>query len=212
MKSNAPSLVASTAVLTVAWPEMITTGSVSVICRIFWSASSPSSPGIRMSMKTRSGGSRSMIASPSGPLEASWTSYPSYSRIIRTERRISASSSMTRMRAFMLVRGAARSQSFVHCGHHDASLPHGRIVSVKRQRVTRVGRAQEALDVGRRPHGLPVDLHDDEPAPHGGDERRGGRIHARHEHAMDGAGQLHAPRDAGVELADGQAQRRIVPR
>ena len=69
MKSNAPSLVASTAVLTVPWPEMMTTGSASFVCRIFCSASRPSMPPILMSRKTRSGGSRSTSATPSGPLD-----------------------------------------------------------------------------------------------------------------------------------------------
>ncbi len=101
MKSKAPALVASTAVLTVPWPEMITTGSVSVTARIRCSASRPSMPGILTSRNTRSGDSFSASATPSGPLDASITSYPSYSRIIRTDRRISASSSTTRIRAFI---------------------------------------------------------------------------------------------------------------
>ena len=74
MKSKAPALVASTAVLTVPCPEMITTGSASFEALMRCSASSPSMPGILMSRNTRSGDSRSAIATPSGPLEASSTS------------------------------------------------------------------------------------------------------------------------------------------
>ena len=71
---RAPALVASTAVLTVPCPEMITTGSVSFDALIRCSASRPSMPGILMSRNTRSGDSRSAIVTPSGPLDASRTS------------------------------------------------------------------------------------------------------------------------------------------
>ena len=74
MKSKAPALVASTAVLTVPCPEMMTTGRSSFAARSFCSTSRPSIPGILMSRKTRSGASRSASAMPSGPLEASMTS------------------------------------------------------------------------------------------------------------------------------------------
>jgi hypothetical protein len=74
MKSNAPSLVASTAVLTVPCPETMTTGRDSLDPRIFSSVSRPSMPGILMSRKARSGGSRSTSAIASGPLDASCTS------------------------------------------------------------------------------------------------------------------------------------------
>ena len=74
MKSNAPAFVASTAVLTVPCPEMMTTGRFSFAARSFCSTSRPSMPGILMSRNTRSGASRSASAMPSGPLDASMTS------------------------------------------------------------------------------------------------------------------------------------------
>ena len=70
-KSNAPSLVASTAVLTVPCPEMMTTGNSSSSPRILRRTSMPSMPGILMSTNTRSGASRSTHASPACPLGAS---------------------------------------------------------------------------------------------------------------------------------------------
>ena len=71
MKSKAPLRVASTAVLTVAWPEIITTGGASLRAFRRSSTSMPSIAGILMSRNTRSGASRSAIASPSGPVAAS---------------------------------------------------------------------------------------------------------------------------------------------
>ncbi len=64
-KSAAPFLMASTAVLVVPCPEIITTGSVSFIDRSRLSTSMPSMPGILMSRSTTSGISRSASASPS---------------------------------------------------------------------------------------------------------------------------------------------------
>jgi hypothetical protein len=71
MKVKAPSLVASTAVATVPWPEMMITGSASCWPRMRLSASRPSMPGILMSRNTRSGVSRSMAAMPSCAVGAS---------------------------------------------------------------------------------------------------------------------------------------------
>ena len=99
-KSIAPDLMASTAVLVVPWPEIITTGSVSSSARSLRSTSIPSMPGILMSSSTRSGRSRWTSASASWPEDAPTNAYSSYSRIIRSDSRIAASSSMTRMRCF----------------------------------------------------------------------------------------------------------------
>ena len=74
MKSKAPSFTASTAVLTVPWPERITTGgepSRSLSC---FRTSRPSIWGILMSRKTRSGASCSASFSPTGPFAARSTS------------------------------------------------------------------------------------------------------------------------------------------
>ena len=98
MKSNAPFLVASTAVLIVPWPEMMTTGSVSFI------AAEPIEHLEAVHARhldvedDQVGRSRSASASPSWPVAAPTNSYPSYSSVIRSESRIAASSSMTRMR------------------------------------------------------------------------------------------------------------------
>ena len=45
-------------------------------------------------------------------------------------------------------------------------LAHRRIVAVKGERVTRARGRDDAVEVGHRTHRLPVDLHDDESAPH----------------------------------------------
>ena len=66
-KSKAPRRVASTAVLTVPCPDIITTGNVSSRWRIRRSTSRPSIPGILTSRNTISGGSAAMRASPSSP-------------------------------------------------------------------------------------------------------------------------------------------------
>src|SRR5262245_45923223 len=236
MKSNAPSLVASTAVLTVPCPEMMTTGSDSVTWRIFCSVSRPSMPPILMSRNARSGVSRSMSARASAPLDASCTSYPSYSRIIRTERRISASSSTTRIRDFISGRGAsprrtplhvrsrgphapllsrgslaaARSlSSSIHCRQHDAALPYGRIVAVERQRITGMGRREEPIEVRHRSHGLPVDLHDHEATPHAGHEGGAGGIHARDTHALDRRRDVHPEPEHAAQRTPSQYERPI---
>ena len=94
MKSQAPSFTASTAVLTVPWPERITTGGPPSCSFSRFRTSSPSIWGILTSRKTRSGDSCSAIFSPTGPFAASSTSYPSYSKIILREERTASSSSM----------------------------------------------------------------------------------------------------------------------
>ena len=58
-------------------------------------------PGILMSRKTTSGDSRSMSARPSWPVAATTHSYPAYSKVVRIESRIAASSSMIKMRCFI---------------------------------------------------------------------------------------------------------------
>ena len=70
MKSKAPFLVASTAVLIVPCPDTTTTGSASFMLRSRSSTSMPSMPGILTSSSTRSGASRSASASPSWPVAA----------------------------------------------------------------------------------------------------------------------------------------------
>src|SRR5207247_5479099 len=57
-------------------------------------------PGILTSSSTRSGVSRSTSARPSCPVAAPTNSYPSYSRVMRNESRIAASSSIIRIRGF----------------------------------------------------------------------------------------------------------------
>src|SRR5688500_13639801 len=153
MKSNAPSFVASTAVVTVPWPEMMTTGTASLVALIRCSVSRPSIPGILTSRKIRSGVSFSARATPSGPLDASRTSYPSYSRIIRTERRISASSSMTRMRD-LGIEGALLNRH-----GHERALGDGGIVHVESEHVAGPRRRDQTLVVGDRCHGTAVDFH-----------------------------------------------------
>ncbi len=99
MKSNAPSRVASTAVAIVPCPEIITTGRSGSLSRSLPSTSRPSMRGILMSSSTTSGRSASTTDSASGPVAASRSCMPSYSRIILREARISCSSSATRTRA-----------------------------------------------------------------------------------------------------------------
>ncbi len=70
MKSNAPFLVASTAVLIVPCPDTTITGSASFMLRSRSSTSMPSMPGIFTSSSTRSGASRSASANPSWPVAA----------------------------------------------------------------------------------------------------------------------------------------------
>ncbi len=72
-KSNAPSRVASTAVVMVPCPDITTIGVTSVRCVSRWSTSRPSMPGILMSRNTRSGASRSTRATPSSPVAAVMT-------------------------------------------------------------------------------------------------------------------------------------------
>ena len=77
MKSKAPSLTASTAALTVPWPERITTGGDGSSALRRLRTSRPSIWGILMSRMTRSGASWAAIFKPAGPLAARKTSYPS---------------------------------------------------------------------------------------------------------------------------------------
>src|SRR5579883_2010635 len=97
-KSNAPSRVASTAVSTVPWPDIITTGQPSVT-EADHSRNSvmPSTSGIQISSSTRSGVCRAREARAWAALAATSTSYPSSERISLSRPRMSASSSTTRM-------------------------------------------------------------------------------------------------------------------
>ncbi len=76
-KSKAPNLVALTAVSMVPWPVMMITWMWGLYFLISLRVSIPSSPGIQMSSKTRSGESESMTFKASCPLIAVETLYPS---------------------------------------------------------------------------------------------------------------------------------------
>src|SRR6476619_8048517 len=95
-KSNAPSLVARTAVSIVPCPEMITTSGGSSSCLIFSSVSRPSMPGSHISSSTTSQVRFFNCSRQASPLSASSTLYPSSSRTPRSDSRISRSSSTTR--------------------------------------------------------------------------------------------------------------------
>ena len=74
MKSKAPSLMQSTAVLMSAWPEIITTAASRPISMNFASTSVPSIPGILMSQKMTSYFSFSTFWSATSPSSAVSTS------------------------------------------------------------------------------------------------------------------------------------------
>src|SRR5688572_304242 len=134
---------------------MMTTGVASLAALMRCSTSRPSMPGIFTSRKMRSGDSFSASATPSGPLEASMTSYPSYSRIIRTERRISASSSTTRIRDFT---------GLFNGDGDERSLSDRGIVNVQREDIAGFRGADQSLVVAHGSDRTPVDLHDHNPA------------------------------------------------
>ena len=95
-KSSAPAWTASIAVFTSPWPEMTMTGVAIPRARIFASVSRPSWPGILMSRSTASWSGASETAFT--PEETAVTSYPSSESSVRSDSRMSGSSSQTRMR------------------------------------------------------------------------------------------------------------------
>ena len=96
-KSNAPSLVARTAVSMVPCPEMMITSGGSSCSLIFSSVSSPSIPGSQISRRTRSYERVFSVSRQASPLSATPTLKPSSSSAPRSDLRMSASSSTTRM-------------------------------------------------------------------------------------------------------------------
>src|SRR5438034_3767045 len=205
MKSNAPFLVASTAVLIVPWPEMTTTGSISFIARSRSSTSSPSMPGIFTSSRTRSGVSRSTSASPSWPVAAPTNSYPSYSSVIRSESRIAASSSTTNMRDL----GIRQALSFFDPDGLELSLVDVGRVDVKGQDVARPGAAGDAPELADRFDAPPVDLEQDAPALHVGIKGRAHRLDTSDEHAFHRARQIETIGGRAVDFANREAEQSL---
>ena len=94
----APNLVASTAVSIVPWPLIMITGIVSSAVEPHsFSSVMPSTSGIQMSRRTRSGRMRSRQARACAAFSASSIVWPSSARISDSSARIPSSSSTTRM-------------------------------------------------------------------------------------------------------------------
>ena len=94
MKSYAPFFKADTAVSTVPWPEIMTTGAATSFLANMSKTSKPSICGILTSQKMPSKGFLVANTTPSMPVDASATSCPSYSKISRRLFRMGASSSI----------------------------------------------------------------------------------------------------------------------
>src|SRR5687768_11176756 len=108
-KLTAPSFVALTASLSPARPLIIITArSGCAILNRARAAMPSSSPGIIRSSSTTSGSSSAAFATPSAPLGASRTSYPSAERSAPTMRRIFGSSSTIRTLGTLWVRRTCR--------------------------------------------------------------------------------------------------------
>ena len=95
MKSNAPSLVAFTAVSMFPWPEIIITASSCPRARSFSSVSRPSMPGSHMSSSMQPKRSDSVSSRHSSPVAAQTTLYPSSSSTSLRVERMPGSSSTT---------------------------------------------------------------------------------------------------------------------
>ncbi len=121
-KSSAPACTASIAVFTSPWPEMTITGVAIPRARSFASVSSPSWPGILMSRSTASwsGASETAFA----PEATAVTSYPSSESSVRSDSRMSGSSSQTRMRRAIPAILAARCKGSARVGESGGGFGH----------------------------------------------------------------------------------------
>src|SRR5512137_247066 len=119
------------------------------------------------------------------------------------ESRMAASSSMTRMRAFIVC--CRRSGLALRAEREQLALAGARVIDVESQDVAGAGGARHLPEVGDRPNGRAVDLDDDvavvEVSLVGGAERRD----AGHQDPREGVGQPEPRPDLPRQLLDAQA-------